>query len=124
MISKTVWAFMLTVLIAGCTPLPPGDSTGPPVKEFYLVTTDIAFGKVRVWFPSVIVLKAGEQANLVLENPMEFVHGFSVDELGIRELIQPGETKIITIKPEKPGNYQYYCHLHRTKHLGGSLLVQ
>ena len=74
--------------------------------------------------PSSIVLDAGKQARLIIENQANTIHGFSIDELGVREVIQPKEIKIITIKPEKAGIYRFYCHLHGMKHLGGSIMVQ
>ena len=119
---KTVYAFMIAVLIAGCAPLVSKESKSEPVQEYYLVSTGIA--ALNVWLPSSIVLDAGKQARLIVENQADTAHGFSIDELGVREVIQPKEIKIITIEPEKPGIYRFYCHLHGMKHLGGSIMVR
>jgi heme/copper-type cytochrome/quinol oxidase subunit 2 len=122
--SKLLALILILAITTGCATLAPAGSKSEPVNEVYLVATYPVHGEIRVWMPSIIILEAGQETNLVLENGDDTVHGFSIDELDLREEIKPGETKTIAIKPKNPFNYKYYCHLHGIKHLGGVLVIQ
>ncbi len=91
-------------------------------KEFTAFTATVAEG-ANIWLPSAIAVKNGDQIKLTLRNVSKAEHGFSIDELGIKELIPPGETKEVTLKPTAAGALRYYCQLHKG-HVGGQLLVQ
>ena len=91
-------------------------------KEFTVVTGLVAQG-ANIWLPSTMIVKKGDAVKLNLRNVTKKEHGFSIDELNVKEVIRPGETKEVSIKPDSAGIYRYYCQLHGG-HVGGQLLVQ
>lgn len=91
-------------------------------KEFTLVSAMVAEG-ANIWLPSTLIVKNGDAIKLTLRNVAKVEHGFSIDELGIKEVVQPGETKQVLITPTASGIIRYYCHLH-PGHVNGQLLVQ
>ena len=113
-----MYGFIVAILLAGfAAPI-----SAQSAKEFTLVTATVAEG-ANIWLPSTLIVKNGEPIKLTLRNVSKAEHGFSIDELGIKEVIPPGETKEITLKPAGPGTLRYYCQLHKG-HVGGQLLVQ
>ena len=91
-------------------------------SEFPLVTAMVAEG-ANLWLPSTIIVHKGDPVKLKLRNTSKVEHGFAMDELGVKEVIPPGETKEIAIQPGSKGVLRYYCHLH-PGHIGGQLLVE
>jgi plastocyanin len=41
-------------------------------------------------------------------------HGFSIDEFGKKEVIDPGKTTTVKFKADKDGTFTVYCQLHPT----------
>ncbi|MCX6128193.1 MAG: cupredoxin domain-containing protein [Proteobacteria bacterium] len=77
----------------------------------------------KVWEPSATTLKAGEDVEIKLVNTLKDVHGFEVPGLTEKVAVPANETKVITVKAPKSGDYKYTCFMH-PKHIGGSLKVQ
>ncbi|MBI5197503.1 MAG: cupredoxin domain-containing protein [Nitrospirae bacterium] len=122
---------ILTVVLTagGLSPLPAmsGESAlsavpSAPGKEFTLIAATVAEG-ANIWLPSTLIVRAGDEVKLTLKNVAKVEHGFAIDELGIKEVIQPGETKQITLKLPSAGVLRYYCHLH-PGHISGQILIQ
>ena len=112
-----VFAFMVGIFLASLWPV-----SAQPVKEFTLLSGLVGEG-ANIWLPSTIIVSKGDEVKLKLRNVALVEHGFSIDALGIKEVIKPGETKEITIKPTSEGVLRYYCQLH-PGHVGGQLLVK
>lgn len=116
--SVAAYGFIVAILTAGfAAPI-----SAQSAKEFTAFTATVAEG-ANIWLPSAIVVKNGDQIKLTLRNVSKAEHGFSIDELGIKEVVPPGETKEVTLKPSAAGALRYYCQLHKG-HVGGQLLVQ
>lgn len=77
----------------------------------------------KVWVPAAVTISKGKTATLRLENTTEAEHGFSIDELGITEVVGPHQTKKVGLPTDKPGTYRFYCQLHKA-HVGGELKIQ
>jgi plastocyanin len=79
---------------------------------------------VKVWEPSTTTLKAGEDIEVKVVNPLKDEHGFQVPGL-TDPYVVPGNggTKTLTIKAPKAGKYPYKCHMH-PKHQGGDITIQ
>ena len=108
----------VAIFLMGLTfPLP-----GQAAEEFILISALVGEGG-NIWLPSTIVVKKGEEIKLKLRNVAQAEHGFSIDGLGIKEVIKPGETKEVTVKPGSEGVLRYYCQLH-PGHVGGQLMVK
>ena len=78
---------------------------------------------VKVWEPSTTTLKAGEDLEIKLINTLKDVHGFQIPELTDPIAVPGNETKVITVKAPKAGEYSFKCHMH-PKHKGGSLQIK
>ncbi|MBI3995227.1 MAG: cupredoxin domain-containing protein [Nitrospirae bacterium] len=109
--------FMLSILMAGESQISSADSP----KEFTLVA--MVEGGAKIWSPATLTISKGESVKLMLKNTTDAEHGFSIDELNVKEVIPAGGTKEITVKADSAGALRYYCHLHKA-HVGGQLLVQ
>jgi len=118
-----VFAFMIGIFLASLLP-----ASARYVKEFTLISVVVGEGG-NIWLPSTIIVPHKHEVKLKLRNLAGKEHGFSIKGLEIEEIIKPGETKEIMIKPRKKGFfwkknvYRYYCHLHKG-HVGGQLLVK
>jgi plastocyanin len=110
-------AFLIGILLASLWP-----ASAQSAKEFTLVTALVGEG-ANIWLPSALIINKGDEVKLKLRNVSDKEHGFSINALGIKEVIKPGETKEITIKPTSEGVLYYYCQLH-PGHVGGQLMVR
>lgn len=111
------FALMIGLFLSGI-----GFVSAQSAKEFTLLTALVG-ESANIWLPSTIIVNKGEEVKLKLRNVSDKEHGFSINALGIKEVIKPGETKEVTIKPNSEGVLYYYCHLH-PGHVGGQLMVK
>jgi len=75
----------------------------------------------KIWLPSAVVIHPGQQITLTLDNKLDEAHGFSIDEYGIRVVVQPKSKEKVTFTA-KPGVSRFYCQLHPA-HVGGQVIV-
>ena len=73
--------------------------------------------------PSEFVFDAGETVTFALTSETEF-HNFVVDELGIDQSVEAGETVEFTFAFNKPGTYSLICVPHETLGMVGTITVQ
>jgi nitrous-oxide reductase len=62
--------------------------------------------------PSVIEVNQGDTLKVALTNieqTTDELHGFGLLDYNINVVIDPGETKTVTFKADKPGVFPYYC---------------
>lgn len=66
----------------------------------------------------------GETVEFVVRNESPIPEGFAIDAFGVKEVLQPKETKTVRIRGVRRGAYTIYCHLHpMSVHYTGTLLV-
>ncbi len=74
---------------------------------------DVKMTAVRSFFsPDVIRVNEGDVVTIHLTNieqTRDELHGLAIDNYNINIVADPGETKSITFKADKPGVYAYYC---------------
>ena len=109
--------FILSVLMAGGF----RNSSAESPKEFSLVA--MVEGGAKIWSPAALTIPKGQAVKLQLKNMTDAEHGFSIDELNVKEAIPAGGTKEIMVKADSAGTLRYYCHLHPA-HVGGQLNIQ
>lgn len=96
-----------------------GASTGN-VKEIAIIAKKFSFS------PNPIRLKTNERVRLKI-NSTDVTHGFSVPELGIDEIIEPGKETIVDFIPTKAGKFTLLCSIEcGTGHTGmrGEIIVE
>jgi cytochrome c oxidase subunit II len=58
--------------------------------------------------PNEIVLQKGKPARLEFK-ALDFTHGFTIPDLGIRADLPPGRVTIVRLTPDKAGVYDFLC---------------
>lgn len=85
----------------------------------------IAVGMKDTQFhPTEVTVRAGQPATLVVKNSDLVVHTFTVEELGINEIIIGGSEKLIAIAASSPGSFAYACEIFGHDDMKGTLVVQ
>jgi nitrosocyanin len=83
-------------------------------------TNKLIDGK-KVWVPNTTDIKAGEDLDITLVNPLAEPHGFAMaDIIGADVVVNAGETKTVKGKAPKSGEFKFHCQLHPV-HVGGAL---
>lgn len=62
--------------------------------------------------PTAIEVNQGDTVKIVMTNieqTTDELHGFGLLDYNINIVVDPGETKTVTFKADKPGVYPYYC---------------
>jgi nitrous-oxide reductase len=76
-------------------------------------TVEVWMMAVRSFFaPDVIRVNRGDTVKVHvtnIEQTRDELHGFAINEYDINLVIDPGETKSVTFKADKPGVYAFYC---------------
>jgi len=75
--------------------------------------------------PTVIKIKSGGYFDINISNT-DIIHSFDIDEMGIHQTLEGGESKKIRINAMEPGVYEYYCSIpgHREAGMKGALIVE
>lgn len=74
--------------------------------------------------PADAVAYEGDTVVFTVKNESPLPEGFSIDTLGIKEVIQPKQTKRIRVANVRAGAHVIYCQLHpMSVHYPGNLLV-
>jgi plastocyanin len=68
--------------------------------------------------PDAVTVAAGEQVRIVVKNNDPLVHTFSIEELGIDEVILPGNSELFEFTAAE-GTYTIYCAPHAHKNDAG-----
>jgi nitrous-oxide reductase len=62
--------------------------------------------------PTEIEVEQGDTVKVALTNieqTTDELHGFGLLDYNINVVVDPGETKTVTFKADKPGVFPYYC---------------
>ena len=97
----------------------PAAQTASPARTVTLVNVEASGAKI--WLPSSVAARPGEQVTLKLENKLDAVHGFSIDEYGIHVVVPATGMQEVTFTAKR-GASRFYCQLHPA-HIGGDVIV-
>jgi uncharacterized cupredoxin-like copper-binding protein len=103
---------ILVCLLAACGSPAPNEAT--------ITMKEMAFGQ------SEITVKAGQPVTLRLVNRDGYAHAFDIDEFDIHTSLAANETAELSLTPEKPGRYPFYCSSpgHEMAGMVGTLIVE
>lgn len=73
--------------------------------------------------PSDLTFSVGETVTLTLASETEF-HTFTVDDLGIDQDVDAGETVTLTFTFDTPGTFEIICIPHEVLGMVGTITVQ
>lgn len=109
------------VLLAACgataeTPAPPAI---PGAPEVAVSTTEMRFT------PSDIRLPA-DAVNLLVRNDGSQRHDLTIAELGIKLVVEPGQSVTAGLRDLKPGTYEFHCSVfgHKDGGMVGRVTVE
>ena len=80
-------------------------------REGHKVTVRMT-SQAPTYNPAEFNVKVGDELTIILTNidkVEDLTHGFAIPEYNIQFLVNPGETKSVTFKIDKPGVFWYYC---------------
>ena len=94
-------------------------SSTPEPLNITLLATDIAYDEDN------ISAAVGQTVNVEFVNNGALEHNFIIDEFGIDNLLQSGESSTISFTLEKAGSYEYYCNVagHLEAGMKGTITV-
>ena len=106
---------LLTVLLLGA-----GDAAAAEPTKFTLM--NVVLDGTKIWLPSSLMVRQGEEVELTLINKLDEPHGFKIEDFGIEEVVPPKAQMTVQFTAAQPGAHRYLCHIH-PPHLGGQMLV-
>ena len=63
--------------------------------------------------PEKLAAKKGHEVEIKVTNTAkDKQHGLSIDEFGVKEVIDQGKTTTVKFKASKAGTFRVYCQLH------------
>ncbi|MBB6444538.1 cupredoxin domain-containing protein [Bacillus benzoevorans] len=74
--------------------------------------------------PRDITIPKGKTTTLILRNNGRKEHTFTVESLEIDAVVQRGQEKNITVKPNKSGTYELICRYHFQEGMVGKVIVK
>ncbi len=107
------------LLITGCL-LAFGTAMAAEPSKFTLI--NVLLDGTKIWLPSSVVVREGEEVELTLQNKLDEPHGFKIEAFNIEEVVQPKAQTIIKFTATKTGAHSYICQMH-PPHVGGQILV-
>jgi uncharacterized cupredoxin-like copper-binding protein len=105
---------------------PPAGSCSPEASMSPAPATGVTVTAGDLWFkPKELTISSEGPTTITLVDGGTVVHNFTVDELGILTVAQPGRSSETTIVDPPPGVYQFYCSVsgHREAGMVGTLTV-
>lgn len=108
-------AGVITILLAACGSAAPAAPTA-----ISLSLTEFRFT------PAPLQAAAGSSIKLGLRNAGAVEHDFTIDKLGLKILLKPGESAERSIGPLAPGTYEIICSIagHREAGMSTQLTVK
>ncbi len=94
--------------------------TAPGTGVFAVVNVEVSGAKI--WLPSTIVVRPGQQITLKLDNKLDAPHGFSIDDYAIQVIVPAGGTQDVTFTAKRGLTSRFYCQIH-LPHIGGQIVV-
>ena len=106
------WISTIALLVVAC-------SGTPQPLELTLTATDIAYDV------SNVSGQVGQTVNIDFVNQGALEHNFIIDEFGVENLLQSGESATVSFTLQQVGKYEYYCNVagHLEAGMKGTLTV-
>jgi nitrosocyanin len=65
--------------------------------------------------PEKLAAHKGDKVEIKVANTAkDKQHGFSIDEFGVKQVVDQGKTTTVKFKADKAGTFKVYCQLHPT----------
>jgi nitrosocyanin len=90
--------------------------------DISLTLVNVEVQGVKIWIPDSIAARKGDTVTLRLINKLDAEHGYEIEAVGLKEVVDAEKTKTVTFRAEKAGIFPIKCHLHPA-HVTGQLVV-
>ena len=68
--------------------------------------------------PTELTADPGQTLTVTVSNKGAAEHTFTIDDLGVDEVLKAGEEKAINVAADQAGAFEFYCRFHRSKMTG------
>ena len=106
----------------GATGLPPCPDDAP-ITTLSILNQDLAGSGEYAFDPNELTVKVGDCVEFTVTAETEF-HTFTVEELGIDEVLNAGETITFEGFFQEPGEFRLICIPHQANGMVGTITVQ
>lgn len=122
---KAIFAAALILMTAGLAASACGGGGGEKEKPASSGAAQVKMEEHDFYFkPDKLTDETGKAIALELENEGTVAHTFTIDELNVDKVLQPGEKATVSVKPTASGTLAFYCRIHRTSNgMEGTLTV-
>ncbi len=105
-------ALLFTFVLIACR-------SAPEAKVVTLIAEDI------VWYPPLIEVQVGQEIQLTIRNNGALDHNFVSDDLGINEMLSPGESQTLSFVLTEVGSLIFICSIpgHEEAGMAGEIVV-
>jgi plastocyanin len=73
--------------------------------------------------PTFVNATAGAKASVKLTNKGTAAHTFTIDSLSVDQVVQPGQSAILSLVLPAGGTVAWYCRFHRTQGMQGAFVL-
>lgn len=101
-------------------PAKPSSGQGTPLT---IVNEDPGGSGEYKFNPSEIAFAVGETVDFTMTTETE-LHNFTVDDLGIDEDVEPGESVTFSFTFDRAGTYKFICIFHEINGMVGTITVK
>lgn len=67
--------------------------------------------------------EAGKEITVELRNEGSVAHTFTVSDLNVDQVVEPGDTVTVKVTPDKDGTFAFFCRFHRGQGMEGKLTI-
>ena len=105
-------AAILTAAACGGDDEEAGDPSGDGSGAVTLDAGDFFFSSTE------LTADPGQTLTVTVSNNGVAEHTFTIDDLGVDEVVKAGEEKAIDVAADQSGTFEYYCRFHHSKMTG------
>ena len=120
-----ILAFALLALAFGCAAYAQDAALSPPTnaRTVSVSMSDCVGADGCAFSPSDFEFRTGETVRFQLVAESEF-HTFTINELGVNEMINARQTRYLDVTFDRPGEYALICVPHESLGMKGAIAVR
>lgn len=127
--SRGRWlGLLVTIVLLGAIGLTLYDMAGQSDREKARLVGGVAEASTTVrdfgYVPTLIISSGAGTVRVTIHNQGVHSHTFTIDSLGVDQVIPRGETRVVTVHPLRGGPYLFYCRFHQSWGMRGHLVVE
>lgn len=113
---------LVSALALACDNGGDGDETGDDGAGQAAAPVTVKLGEF-FFQPGELQASPGQTLTVEVENEGSAAHTFTIDELGVDQVLPPGETGTVLVTTQEEGTLRMYCRFHERQAMEGALKV-